>query len=312
MHKIILASILVSLLVLPNVTNFIILRADAAQVDYFLKIEGVPGESSDSKHKDWIDIQSYSFGATQTASSGGGGGAGKVKIQDLMITKPFDKSSPQLFIDTASGKHYPSATLELVNTAKSKETYMIITMKDVIITSYSTGNSGGEAPTEQLSFNFAKIELEYKQGGSSVKAGWDVKLNKKTDTSGSTTTPSSTSTSKNTTSSSVTGGTTQKDTDGDGITDDKDKCPKESETKNNYQDDDGCPDTAPVATTPSTVAPPSTITPKVVAPKDTDGDGITDDKDQCPTEAETKNNYQDDDGCPDSAPAVVPIKPRYP
>ena len=37
-----------------------------AQVDYFLKLDGIPGESVDSKHKDEIDIMSFSFGETQT------------------------------------------------------------------------------------------------------------------------------------------------------------------------------------------------------------------------------------------------------
>jgi len=70
------------------------------------------------------------------------------------------------------------------------------------------------------------------------------------------------------------------DSDGDGIADDGDKCPKEAETKNGVQDDDGCPDSEP----------------------DGDNDGIADARDKCPKEAETRNAFQDDDGCPDSEP----------
>ncbi len=65
------------------------------------------------------------------------------------------------------------------------------------------------------------------------------------------------------------------DTDGDGIPDSKDKCPKEAEDKDGFQDEDGCPD------------------------PDNDGDGIADAQDKCPNEAEDKDNFQDDDGCPD-------------
>ena len=65
------------------------------------------------------------------------------------------------------------------------------------------------------------------------------------------------------------------DTDGDGIPDDKDKCPNEPEDKDGFQDADGCPDL------------------------DNDGDGIPDKDDSCPNEPEDKDGFQDADGCPD-------------
>ena len=74
------------------------------------------------------------------------------------------------------------------------------------------------------------------------------------------------------------------DTDGDGIADTADSCPTSKETVNGYQDSDGCPDTVP----------------------DTDGDGIVDTQDLCPTEKETVNGYEDTDGCPDTPPTVIP------
>jgi tetratricopeptide (TPR) repeat protein len=80
------------------------------------------------------------------------------------------------------------------------------------------------------------------------------------------------------------------DSDGDGIPDGEDKCPTQAETKNGFQDDDGCPDTAP--------------------PADSDGDGITDDVDRCPNEPETVNQYLDEDGCPDTAPPPPPKGPN--
>ena len=98
-----------------------------------------------------------------------------------------------------------------------------------------------------------------------------------------------------TTSSDSSKPATPKDSDKDGIPDEKDKCPKEAETKNGYQDDDGCPDKKPAGTTPSTSQKPTTG-------KDSDKDGIPDEKDKCPNAAETKNGYKDDDGCPDKKP----------
>ena len=70
-----------------------------AQVDYFLKIKGVDGESTDDKHKGEIELESWSFGGTNAASfsSGGGGGAGKVSLQDFHFVKKYDKASAKLF-----------------------------------------------------------------------------------------------------------------------------------------------------------------------------------------------------------------------
>ena len=44
-----------------------------AIADYFLKVDGVEGEAPDSKHKNEIDVQSWSWGETQTGTHAGGG-----------------------------------------------------------------------------------------------------------------------------------------------------------------------------------------------------------------------------------------------
>ena len=84
-----------------------------AQVDYFLKIAGVDGESGDDKHKGEIDVESFSWGETQsgTAGHGSGGGAGKVQAQDFHFVKKLDKASSSLFIACATGEHFKSAIL---------------------------------------------------------------------------------------------------------------------------------------------------------------------------------------------------------
>ena len=65
------------------------------------------------------------------------------------------------------------------------------------------------------------------------------------------------------------------DSDGDGIMDDKDQCPRDPEDKDGFEDEDGCPD------------------------NDNDKDGILDGNDKCPNEAEDKDGDRDEDGCPD-------------
>ena len=84
-----------------------------AAFDYFLKVDGIAGESTDSKHKGEIDVLSWSWGETQSGSAGGGGGggAGKVQMQDLHVTSNMSKASPQLMLACASGQHIKSAIL---------------------------------------------------------------------------------------------------------------------------------------------------------------------------------------------------------
>ena len=135
-----------------------------AAVDMFIKIEGIEGESTDRGHKDEIDVLAWSWGMSQSASSqsGGGGGAGKVNVQDLSLTKYVDKSSPKLMEKTAMGEHISEISLTVRKAGSTSQEYLIITMKDVMVTSYSVGGSGGEDRlTENVTLNFAQIEFKY-------------------------------------------------------------------------------------------------------------------------------------------------------
>jgi type VI secretion system secreted protein Hcp len=160
-----------------------------AAVDYFLKLEGVDGESTDDKHKNEIDVESWSWGETQsgTHSGGGGGGAGKVVMQDFHFVTKIGKASAKLLLACATGEHIKSATLTCRKAGKEQQEFLIIKLSDLLVSSFQTGGSGhGDVvPTDQFSLNFAKIEFEYKPqkpDGSldaPVKAGYDLKANKK-------------------------------------------------------------------------------------------------------------------------------------
>jgi len=159
-----------------------------AQVDYFLKIDGIEGESTDDKHKNEIDVLSWSWGETNagTHSGRGGGGAGKVTMQDFHFVMEANKSTPKLMLNCAAGQHIPKAVLVCRKAGGEQQEYLKITFSDMLISSYQTGGSSGDVvPVDQVSLNFSKIEFEYKpqkaEGGlgSPVKAGWDVKANKK-------------------------------------------------------------------------------------------------------------------------------------
>jgi type VI secretion system secreted protein Hcp len=159
-----------------------------AQVDYFLTIDGIEGESQDDKHKNEIDVLSWSWGETNMGShsQGGGGGAGKVSMQDFHFVMQMNKASPKLFLACAEGKHISEAKLTCRKAGGDQQEYLIIKFKDLLISSYQTGGSQGDIiPTDQISFNYSKIEKEYKPQdekgtlGSAITAGWDLKANKK-------------------------------------------------------------------------------------------------------------------------------------
>ena len=155
--------------------------------DYFLKLEGIKGESKDAKHKDEIDLLSFSWGATQsgTHASGGGGGAGKVSFQDFHFVMKMSKASPLLLQAVATGKHIKQADLVARKAGGKQQEYLKIKFTDVLISSYQSGGSqgGDDIPMEQVSLNFAKINVEYadqKEDGSlnpATVASYDLKQN---------------------------------------------------------------------------------------------------------------------------------------
>jgi len=150
-----------------------------AQVDYFLKIAEAPGESTDDKHKGEIDVESFSWGASNSGSAGhgAGAGAGKVAPQDLHFTKKLDKSSPVLFAAVATGQHFKSAIITARKAGGGQQEYLKITLEDCMVSSYSLGGhgSGDVVPMEQVSMNFSKLEMVYKEQKADGTLGGDVK-----------------------------------------------------------------------------------------------------------------------------------------
>lgn len=156
-------------------------------VDMFLKLDDIKGESRDSKHKDAIEVLAWSWGMSQTGTThtGTGGGAGKVSVQDISITKYIDKATPSLAMYCCNGKHFKEGVLIVRKAGEKPVEYMKITMKEILVTSVSTGGSGGEDRlTENISLNFAEFKSEYvpqKADGSAdstITAAWNIAENK--------------------------------------------------------------------------------------------------------------------------------------
>lgn len=175
-----------------------------ALFDAFLKIEGIKGESADSKHKGEIDIMSFSWGMSQTgvSATGGGGGAGKVHVHDISFVKKTDASSPLLFLNCANGAHIKEATFVVRKAGGTQLEYLKIKLSDVLVSSYkpqagkaflrfkfdtvfttkidasprdegpeeNVAGSTDQLPLEYFSLNFSKVEFSYQPQGADGKA----------------------------------------------------------------------------------------------------------------------------------------------
>jgi type VI secretion system secreted protein Hcp len=157
-------------------------------VDMFLKLDGIKGEARDAKHKGEIDVLAWSWGGTQTANwhMGGGGGAGKVTVQNLSLTKYIDLASADLLLCLCNGKHISKGTLVVRKAGGDPLDYLKVTMEDIIVTSVSTGGSGGnDRLTENVSLSFARVRYRYTEqlptggAGGQPEMGWDIAGNRK-------------------------------------------------------------------------------------------------------------------------------------
>jgi len=142
-------------------------RIELSQM-HFLKIDSIQGESKADGHTNEIDIESFSWGAKHSSTFAvGGGGADKVSMQDFHFTMPVNKASPALFPACAQGDHIKNAIL----TCQEQQEFMKIIVSDCLVSSFQTdGHSGADiVPTNQISLDFAKIEVEYKEFDASGK-----------------------------------------------------------------------------------------------------------------------------------------------
>lgn len=153
-------------------------------VDQFIKIGDIEGESQDDAHAGEIEVLAWSWGMSQsgTMHTGTGGGAGKVSIQDLSLTKYVDKATPNLMKACSDGSQFPEAVLTVRKAGTNPLEYIIITMKNVIVTSLSTGGSGGEDQiTENTTLNFSEVAVDYQPQaadgspeGGAISYGWNI------------------------------------------------------------------------------------------------------------------------------------------
>lgn len=137
-------------------------------VDMFLKIEGpaVDGEAQDKAHGKELDILAWSWGMSNSGTThmGGGSGAGKANFQDISFTTYYEKSTHDLMGSCTTGKHHTKMTLVCRKAGDTPLEYITYILEDCLITSVSTGGSGGEDRlTVNFSVNFGKFDILYKE-----------------------------------------------------------------------------------------------------------------------------------------------------
>ena len=154
-------------------------------VDMFIKIDDIEGESTDAAHRDEIDILAWSWGMSNSGTTHtGGGGAGKVSFQDLTCSKYVDKSTPNLMKACSTGAPIPGAVLIVRKAGADPIEYLLFRMENVLVTSVSTGGSGGEDRlTENVTLNFSKVHITYIPQDATgapqnpVETSWDIVAN---------------------------------------------------------------------------------------------------------------------------------------
>jgi len=157
--------------------------------DMYMQVDGLKGESTDSEHKDWIELLSYNHSISQpasaTANSAGGGTIGRCQHSDFSITKYVDLASPKMYELCSSVKHLKNVTIDLMRSSgDSRVKYMEIKMEQVVI-SHVAPAGGGDFPSEAVSFNYGTIKWTYTQQkrtdgskGGNTTGGWSLVENK--------------------------------------------------------------------------------------------------------------------------------------
>ena len=149
--------------------------------DSHIKFDGVEGESTHKDHKGEIDVLSWSWNVSNNTSlAGGGSGKGKANPGDFVFTHTYDKASPVLAKQCASGKHFKTVKLTARKAGEGQKDFLVVSMKEVFITAVSpSGGHGGEI-IENVAFSYKDIEFAYKAQddkgglGGAVKFDWDV------------------------------------------------------------------------------------------------------------------------------------------
>jgi type VI secretion system secreted protein Hcp len=155
-------------------------------VDSFLKLGDLKGEAPVKGFEEQIQLLSWAWGMRQggTTHHGTGGGSGKVSVGNLTFTHYVDAATPGLILACCNGKHFDEATLTMRKAGEKPLDYLIIKIKEIIVTSVDHSGGGGDQIVESFELNFASFEVVYqpqdnkgaKKGGA-ISVEYDIAVN---------------------------------------------------------------------------------------------------------------------------------------
>jgi type VI secretion system secreted protein Hcp len=132
--------------------------------DAFLKLDGIDGDSVDRQYERWIEVLSFSWGASNTSQgqATGGAGSGKVSFQDFHFMMNFNKASPELLKRCASGEHIKTGVLSVRKAGEKPLEFYKVRMTDILVSSYQDSGSS-ELPMDSVSLNFSNVAIDFTQ-----------------------------------------------------------------------------------------------------------------------------------------------------
>jgi type VI secretion system secreted protein Hcp len=158
--------------------------------DAYLKITGIPGESTSTGYEEQIEIVSYNHSISQPTSavksSSGGATTGRCEHGDFSIIKEVDKASPLLAQKCSDGTHIDEIVLTLCRAGggDKKVPFMEYKMTEVVVANVAPAGRKDDLPLETISFNYGKIDWTYTQqkrkdgsGGGKTTGSWNLKTN---------------------------------------------------------------------------------------------------------------------------------------
>ena len=158
--------------------------AVGGSVKYFLNLSGVVGESIDAHHPKWIDLVSFSWGASApVASSSGGGGVttGKAEAMAMTFHALTSSASPLILRKLVAGTHTQTAILAGHSAAGD---FLRVTLKSVLVSSYKPAGSGVGWPVDTFSLVFDEIVVSYRPtlangtlSSTAISVDWNIATN---------------------------------------------------------------------------------------------------------------------------------------
>ncbi len=159
------------------------------QSDLYLLVDGIPGDSQEKDHRDWIDAFAFHWGISRPGQLFPVEGRPPTPVAnhaDLTIVKRIDKSSPKLFLFCCSGSHIPRVKFEIMRIGERPSRILLYELEDVIVTSVKPVGATLESSylMEEVAFNYAQIKVSYtgvRPDGTlehEITAGWDRQENR--------------------------------------------------------------------------------------------------------------------------------------